>query len=353
MTLPVADAYAIEIAPLGPDHFNWLAARNYPGWVVIVDANTRQHCWPRLAPFLEGHPHVLIEVPAGEVSKNLDTCQHVWREMFRAGVTRRWCCLNLGGGVVTDMGGFCASTFKRGMDFVQIPTTLLSQVDASVGGKLGIDFFDVKNSIGVFADPRAVWVDTAFLRTLPPREVRSGFAEIIKHALIASPEQWAEVRAIDPSDHAWDDLLARSVDIKRRVVLEDPYERGLRKSLNFGHTIGHAIESYFLDTDDHLLHGEAIAAGMIAESWLSVRLAGLPETDLRNITDYLLRTYGHQPIPPAAFPELLATMGQDKKNEDHRINFTVLEAAGRARVNATASPELITEAITWYNSLRG
>ncbi len=352
MTLSVADQYDIRIGPLTEDHLAWLRERDYPGWIILVDHNTQEHCLPRLLPLIGDRPYHLIHVRPGELHKNLESCEHIWREMFRAGATRRWCCLNLGGGVLTDMGGFAAATFKRGMDFLQIPTTLLSQVDASVGGKLGIDFHQVKNSIGLFADPVAVWIDPAFLRTLPRRELRSGFAEVIKHALIASPEQWAEVRrhpTLEGID--WADLITRSVDIKRRIVLEDPFERGVRKALNFGHTIGHAIESYLLETADRLFHGEAVAAGMIMEAWLSARLAGLPKSDLKDITRYLLRLYDHQPVPDDAFPELLALMRQDKKNEDHRINFTLLEGIGRPRVNATAEPELIEGALGYYNSL--
>jgi 3-dehydroquinate synthase len=294
-------------------------------------------------------PH-LIRIPAGERHKTLDSCRYIWEQLFAAGAGRNWCLLNLGGGVIGDMGGFCAGTFKRGMDFIQIPTTLLSQVDASVGGKLGIDFNDIKNSIGLFQDPVAVWADPAFFATLPPREVRSGFAEIIKHALIASAAQWERLQKItDLSAVDWVGWVADSVAIKRDIVEEDPHERGLRKALNFGHTIGHAIESYFLPTTTPLLHGEAIAAGMIAEAWLSYRQQGLPARELETITRYLLRIYGHQPVPEAAFAALITYMRQDKKNEDTRINFSLLPAPGTVAVNQTAEPGVITEALRYYN----
>ena len=352
MTLPVASAYDIRIGPLSGEHFDWLRRRNYPGLIVLTDSNTRRDCLPHLEPLLEGFDWHLITVGEGERNKTIDTCQYIWTEMFRAGATRRWCTLNLGGGVLTDMGGFCAATYKRGMDFLQLPTTLLSQVDASVGGKLGIDFHRVKNSIGCFADPIGVWCDPAFYATLPPRELRSGFAEVIKHALIASPEQWHEIRTItDLNGVDWPDLLSRSVAIKRDIVLEDPYEYGLRKALNFGHTIGHAVESHFLDTDARLLHGEAIALGMIAEAYLSHRQSGLPAAALDQITTYLLDRYGHVPLPPALFPDLIDLMRQDKKNEDARINFTLLEAPGKAVVNRTSRPAEITEALEYYGGL--
>ena len=355
MVIEVAADYDIRIDPIGPDHFAWLRDKRYAGWVVLVDDQTRQHCLPLIEHELRGLPVVVIEVPAGERFKHLDTCRFIWEEMFRGGVGRRWCCLNLGGGVIGDMGGFAASTFKRGMDFVQVPTTLLSQVDASVGGKLGIDFYEVKNSIGLFANPRAVWVDVRFLDTLPEREVRSGFAEIIKHALIADREQWTELRQW--TDLAvggdWAAVIARSVVIKRDIVLDDPFEHGQRKALNFGHTIGHAVESYFLKRENRLLHGEGVAIGMIAESYLSHTLGTLSTQDLQTVTDYCLRVYGHQPIPPACYETLLALMRQDKKNEATEINFTFLAHPGRAVVNQTATADQITRSLEYYNSSTG
>ena len=353
MTLPVATDYDIRIDPIGPDHFAWLRAKNYAGWVVLVDDQTRKHCLPLIQSALTGLPVVIIEVPAGERFKHLDTCRFIWEEMFRGGVGRRWCCLNLGGGVIGDMGGFAASTFKRGMNFVQVPTTLLSQVDASVGGKLGIDFYEVKNSIGLFANPQAVWVDVRFLRTLPERELRSGFAEIIKHALIADRGQWEELRqwANLAAGADWAEVIARSVVIKRDIVLEDPFEHGQRKALNFGHTIGHAVESYFLKRENRLLHGEGVAIGMITESWLSHTLGCLGKEDLNTMTDYCLRLYGHQVIPVACHETLLALMRQDKKNEADEINFTFLAEPGRAVVNQTATAEEITRSLQYYNSL--
>jgi 3-dehydroquinate synthase len=250
------------------------------------------------------------------------------------------------------MSGFVASTFKRGIDFLQIPTTLLSMVDSSVGGKLGVDFNQLKNSIGVFANPIAVWIDPVFLKTLSAREVRSGYGEIIKHGLIADRDQWGRLRELSSLLGVdWQSIIPGSVNIKREIVLEDPFERGLRKALNFGHTIGHAIESYWLATEHRLLHGEAIAAGMVMEAWLSVQLDALTEGDLKQITDHCLTIYGHQAIPESAFPALVNLMRQDKKNEDDRINFTLLSAPGAARINRTAEVEMIERAMRWYNAL--
>ncbi len=352
MTLSVGQDYDIRIDSLGPSHFDWLQARDYAGWVVLYDAHTRDHCLPLLEPFLADRRVVRVEVPSGERHKHLDTCRFIWESLFRDGVGRRWCCLNLGGGVIGDMGGFAAATFKRGIDFVQIPTTLLSQVDASVGGKLGIDFYDVKNSIGLFANPQAVWVDPGFLRTLPPRELRSGFAEVIKHALIADAQQWGELKTVtDLNSLDWPAVIGHSVAIKRDVVEQDPHERGIRKALNFGHTIGHAVESWHLNRTDRLFHGEAVATGMITESWISQRQRGLTPDQLEEITRYCLAIYGHQPVPESSFPELIALMRQDKKNESTEINFTLLDAPGRAVVNEAATPDVILESLRYYNSL--
>ena len=352
MRIPVGGDYDIWLEPIGSAHFAWLREQQYAGWVVLVDEHTRQHCLPLIKKELTGVPVVLIEVPAGERFKHLDTCRFIWEEMFRGGVGRRWCCLNLGGGVLGDMGGFAAATFKRGMDFVQLPTTLLSQVDASVGGKLGIDFYEVKNSIGLFANPQAVWVDTRFLRTLPERELRSGYAEVVKHALIADAEQWRELRDwADLTQVDWPAAIARSVRIKRDIVLEDPYERGVRKALNFGHTIGHAVESYFLHRENRLLHGEGVAMGMITEAWLSGQAGLLGQGAVDEIATYCLSVYGHQTIPSGCFGELVALMRQDKKNEAQEINFTFLRGLGAAAVNQTATVEEITRSLQYYNSL--
>lgn len=350
--LPVADKYDITFAALSSEHWTWLLAQNYAGWVVFVDANTREHCLPLVEPFLTHDNVAVIECGPGELNKHLGTCQELWTAMFDAGVGRRWCAICLGGGVLEDMAGFVASTFKRGIDFLQIPTTLLSQVDSSVGGKLGVDFYELKNSIGIFNDPIAVWIDAKFLRTLPAREIRSGYAEMLKHALIADAGQWERLsRITDLADVDWQALTPASVRIKRDVVLEDPFERGLRKALNFGHTVGHAIESYFLETDQRLFHGEAIAAGMVMEAWLSVRFAGLAPSDFESIERYFTDLYGHQSIPESSFGQLRALMLQDKKNEDARINFTLLAAPGKAVINQTVEWGAIREALEYYNSL--
>ena len=344
--------YDIQIGPIGTDHLQWLQEQQFAGIAVLTDSNTNRYCLPLLKELLAPVHPAFIEVPAGEPHKTLDTCQMIWEALFQAGAGRNWCVLNLGGGVIGDMGGFCAGTYKRGIDFIQVPTTLLSQVDASVGGKLGIDFFGVKNSIGLFRDPRAVWADPRFFQTLSARELRSGFAEIIKHALIADEQQWNDLQTITQLETVdWADWVARSVAIKQQIVAQDPLEKGLRKALNFGHTIGHAVESYFLETDKPLLHGEAIAIGMICESWLSAEILGLSEAELSAITAFFLKWYGHRALPLDKTEQLLATMRQDKKNEDSRINFSLVPAIGKVEVNQTATIDLIQRSLAFYNTL--
>ncbi len=352
MSAIALDTYQIEIGPLHLGLINNLRARGYQGYAILVDDHTNVHCLPHLLPLLADLEPTIIRIPAGEQHKQLGTCQRIWDALFAAKATRRWCLLNLGGGVVGDMGGFCAGTYKRGIDFVQIPTTLLSQVDASVGGKLGIDYGGIKNSIGLFRDPVGVWIDPAFLRTLPARELRSGFAEVIKHALIADRAQWEQLTRVEQlSEFDWVTLIRESVLIKQRIVRADPFERGLRKALNFGHTVGHALESYWLSSADPLLHGEAIAIGIIAESWLSSRQTGLESAELESIGRFVLRHFGHRAIPLDAFTELLARMQQDKKNETTDINFSLLTDVGEVTVNQTAPPEHIRASLEFYNSL--
>ncbi len=332
----------------------WLRERDYSRIVVLTDEHTRALCWPVLAPSLRAYSSVQIEIPAGERFKNLDTCRQIWSQMMEWEIDRRALCLNLGGGVLGDMGGFCAATYKRGIDFVQVPTTLLSQVDASIGGKLGIDFNGVKNSIGLFQDPRAVFIDPRFLQTLPPRELRSGLAEIIKHGLIADGGQWERIAAIDKLGNiSWEELIAPSLRIKQKIVEADPLEKGLRKALNYGHTVGHALESYFLEREAPLLHGEAIAIGMVAEAFLSHLRVGLAPAVVDQIAAWIIQHYGFRHLPESIFGDLLRLMQNDKKNEGGRINFSLIPAAGSVRIDQRGKPEEIRESLRYYNRIGG
>lgn len=269
-------------------------------------------------------------IEAGEHHKNITTCTQIWQGMLDAQLDRRALVINLGGGVVGDMGGFCAATWKRGVDFVQVPTTLLSMTDASVGGKLGIDFHGIKNTIGVFCPPAAVFADPFFLKTLPEREVRSGFAEVIKHALIGDPallqriqaSGWTPTTLPAYSAQDWLEILADSVQVKVKVVLEDPKEKGLRMLLNYGHTIGHALETWYLDQPRPLTHGEAIAIGMICESWIQAQ-KGAYQPDVAAITKLFLSVFSLPKIPEQAFEAVWQTMQQDKKNSAGSVRAAV------------------------------
>ena len=322
----------------------------YSKIIVLVDGNTNEHCLPLFDDKVD-FEYETIKIEAGEIYKEIDTCQYIWFKMMSLQFNRSGLVINLGGGVIGDMGGFCASTFKRGVDFIQMPTTLLSQVDASIGGKLGIDFQQVKNSIGVFNNPKAVYANIDFLETLPAKEIRSGFAEIIKHSLIKDVSQWKTILEIEDLETVdWSTYLVPSLSIKKEIVEIDPFEKGLRKALNFGHTIGHAVESYFLETEKPLLHGEAIAIGMICESHLSQEV-GLSKEELNEIQSFLIRIYGKTDLSTSAFNEMLGIMGQDKKNIGSQINFTLLESIGHGIVNQTATVNQIIEAMHYYNKI--
>lgn len=325
----------------------FLKERQYSKICVITDENTEKHCFPLISSILpEAH---LIRISSGEENKTLSTCEKIWQQMTDLHLDRKALIINLGGGVIGDMGGFCAATYKRGIDFIQIPTTLLSQVDASVGGKLGVDFNSFKNHIGVFKEPEAVIIDTAFLATLPKEELRSGFAEVIKHCLIADENKWNEINKKYLHEMDWEDLVQHSIAIKSRITQEDPLEKGLRKILNFGHTIGHAVESYFLNIPGKkLLHGEAIAIGMIAESYIAWKKGFISELDRQFIKAYLIAVYGRVPIFDFDIEKILPLTLQDKKNESGIIHSSLLEKIGKANYNIPLTLKEIREAINFY-----
>ncbi len=326
----------------------FLKVGNYSKIAVLVDSNTKRHCLPLVLEGLDFEVFT-IEIPAGEQHKTLETCQLVWGEMSQIGLDRHSLFICLGGGVTGDLGGFCAAAFLRGIDFIQIPTTLLSMADSSIGGKVGVDFNFVKNIIGFFQNPRAVFINPVFLKTLPAGEIRSGFAEIFKHAFIADAALWSELQSVhDLRQVDWERLLPPSLAVKKHIVEEDPHEKGIRKALNFGHTVGHAVESFSLKTGRPLLHGEAVALGIVCESWLSWKLAGLPELDLHEITAFVRRFYEPYPLRTDDFSQLLALMKKDKKNEQGRINFTLLPAIGAAKIDWYADEKLIEESLEYY-----
>ena len=367
--------YSVRLGDLQDTFPAWLRTRGYSKYFVLVDENTRRHCLPA---FLEktGLPDAvkILEIRAGEQYKTLETCEQVWQQMLDARLDRQALVVNLGGGVIGDLGGFCAATWKRGVDFVQVPTTLLAMTDAAIGGKLGIDFRGVKNTLGVFRNPAAVFADPAFLETLPERELRSGFAEVVKHALIGDPVLWnqlSESFKLDRSDgvtqshpvtettgaseavtqshrltpDAWFELLQASVAVKVRVVQEDPLEKGLRAILNFGHTIGHALESYFLETDDPLTHGEAVAIGMVCES----RIAGIGK--LGAVMKVIKSHFPFRPIPEAVFPAIWELMQQDKKNAAGRVRMAVPGDEPFTLKILEPEEDAVRESLEFYNRL--
>ena len=328
---------------------NFLEKNSYSKILVLVDSNTEKHCLPLLQQHLTpGFTFDVIEVDPGEENKNIDFCIGIWQNMLDFAADRNSLLINLGGGVITDIGGFAASTFKRGIDFVQIPTTLLSQVDASVGGKTGIDMNHVKNIIGTFTQPKAVFIEPEFLRTLDKRQLYSGFAEVIKHGLIYDKDFFRQLKGIKPEQISTGSIY-HSIEIKNEVVKSDPFEKGVRKILNFGHTIGHAVESYSLQNDKNpLLHGEAIAIGFICEAFISAKSKGLPETELKEISALINSLYPKYSITKSCYPKLLELMKNDKKNSLDQINFSLLTNIGHCNIDNFCTNDEIYQSIDYY-----
>lgn len=335
---------------IGDELKHLLKEKSFSRLGVICDTNTHLHCYPLIEPFLP-IGHTVYTFAAGETNKTIDTCMQIWQWMTDEGFDRKALILNLGGGVAGDMGGFCAATYKRGIRFINIPTTLLAQVDASVGGKLGIDFHGYKNHIGVFTSPEMVLIAPSFLKTLPVKELRSGYAEVLKHGLIRDSAYYKRLNPTDWQQQEWKTIIAHSVSIKKEVVEEDPLETGLRKILNFGHTIGHAFETLFLGTQQHLLHGEAIAIGMICEAYLSLKKSGFQEADLTSIVQTMLTIFGKFDFDEQDIERIVALCSQDKKNVGSTLNFSLLTQIGNCTYNVPVMAEEIREAILYYRQL--
>lgn len=332
-----------------------LRQADYSKIYVLVDAHTQQHCLPILRPMLEDWDWQCLTIPAGESHKHLGTCEQIWQQLLEGQADRRSVLLNLGGGVIGDMGGFCASTFKRGMDFIQVPTTLLAQVDASVGGKLGINFGRVKNCVGLFQLPQAVYLHTPFFQTLSQEELLSGYAEVVKHALIQDQMPWQDLLPTDPFDPAldWDPIVRASVSVKAQVVAQDFKEQHWRKCLNFGHTIGHAVESLSWKTDAPLPHGYAVALGMMTESYVSAKQGQLSMAELDAITAYLVEWYPYYPVQELDQDTIWALMTQDKKNTHSQVAFSGLHAIGQPAIDQPISSSILSEAFSFYTKSYG
>ena len=320
----------------------------YSKVATLVDENTLRHCYPIVRESIP--EHFVIEIKSGESHKNINTCVNIWSEMTSQSLDRKALLINLGGGVIGDMGGFCAATYKRGIEFINIPTTLLAQVDASIGGKLGIDFDQFKNHIGIFQNPKRVFIDDAFFQSLPDNELRSGYAEIIKHCLIRDAQKFSEISNTGFDGLDYFELTRHSVDIKEKVVQEDPKESGLRKILNFGHTVGHAIESTFLkDPGNELLHGEAIAIGMICELFLSEKKLGMSNDEVERAGNYIMQVYDPVEISEDKAKEIVKLIKHDKKNEGDKIHCSLLNHIGDCAFNVPINEQDVMSSIDYYN----
>ena len=318
-----ANDYSIFIGKESLQEYNF---NSYNQLAILVDENTKRDCLP---VFLKATniDAILIEIPSGEEHKNLEKCQLIWNALSSHNFDRNSLLINLGGGVVGDMGGFAASTYKRGIHFIQIPTSLLAMVDASVGGKLGVDFAYLKNQIGVFNNPNAVLINPVFLNSLPKNQLLSGFAEVVKHALIADKCYWEEIKTTPLEKMNWESIILQSIVIKNNIVTQDPLEKGERKKLNFGHTFGHAIESFYLKLGNPILHGEAISLGMILEN----NLSRINKEEKNEIASFISNTFSIPKKPPLR--ALLEWMKSDKKNRKEKINFTLLSGIGSSIIN--------------------
>lgn len=320
---------------------------------VLTDSNTKRDCLPLFDyKFPNNLTYKEICIPAGEEHKSLDTCTKVWQALSDAGADRKSLLINLGGGVVCDLGGFVATTYMRGIKWINIPTTLLSMVDASIGGKTGVDFNGLKNIIGIIRNPYLVGIEPRFLKTLSYRERRSGFAEMLKHALLTDKEHWIGLQGINLENiESIKDYIHKSIRVKHSIVSQDRDEIGLRKQLNFGHTIGHAIESYYLQKNEPILHGEAVAAGMLIELKLSADLLEFPLETFHKIEQFLLDTFGKISIKEDAIEEIINNLAFDKKNEKGNINFVLLHAFGKPQIDFNVPDHRIEQAIRYYKKL--
>lgn len=333
---------------------NHIEENNFSKIFILVDENTHQYCLPNFLGKLETDKAIeIIEIESGEINKTIDTCVGVWNSLSELDADRKSLIVNIGGGVITDLGGFVACTFKRGISYINVPTTLLSMVDASVGGKTGVDLGHLKNQIGVISNPDLVLIDTKFLDTLPKDQMRSGLAEMLKHGLITGKNYWNRFQDLSKlSLDDLDELIHESVIIKRNVVEKDPFENGLRKTLNFGHTLGHAIESYFLSNPNKktLLHGEAIIVGMILASYISTELVGFPKETAGSIKRLFLSYYDKVNFEENDYPAIIELLKYDKKNNHGNINFVLLESIGKCKIDCLVNNNLIIDAFEFYAS---
>lgn len=347
-----ATEYDLHLGDATEGLASWLAERQYSGVFAIVDAEVNNHWKPLLSRWKHQFHTQQFIAPFGEKRKSLKTCQSIWKWLMEQGADRNALVLNIGGGVVGDMGGFCAATFKRGIPFVQIPTTLLAQVDASLGGKLGVNFNQIKNNIGLFKNPKTVLIDPQFFKTLPKRELHSGFAEVTKHALIADKELWNKLLKInDLQKIDWLALLPKIIEVKNKIVKKDPFEKADRKALNFGHTVGHGLESAFMNSKNNLLHGEAVAIGMICESYLSHKYLDLPKGELEEIVNFINRFFDKRKISATRIKKACELVKHDKKNDGGKVNYSLISRIGAYSINHHLTKVDLEESLNYYNQM--
>ncbi|TDO04887.1 3-dehydroquinate synthase [Sunxiuqinia elliptica] len=321
---------------------------------LLTEETPRQLCLPQLEKLIDDYGIQVTSIAGGETNKSIRSVEKVWEFLSKNGADRKSLLINIGGGMLTDLGGFVASTFKRGMAFVNLPTTLLAQVDASLGGKTGINFNGLKNEIGVFNEPDAVIINTGFLKTIDFQNFLSGYAEMLKHGLIKNPAHWDELMNYSLANIDYDalqEIIAHSVAVKDWHVQNDLTEKNIRKALNFGHTVGHAFESYALHSGRPILHGYAVVYGMLVELYLSAKVCGFNQNQLKTISQWMLKVYGKFDITPSDYDSLYELMTHDKKNEGSRINFTLISEIGQVAINQDCSKELIFEALDFYREL--
>lgn len=330
-----------------------ISSSAYSNIYILVDENTERYCLQHFYNSLENDSYKfkVLTIKAGEIHKTIETCISLWQYLTDHNADRKSLLINLGGGVITDLGGFVACTFKRGINYINIPTSLLAMVDASVGGKTGVDFGVLKNQIGVISNAEMVIVDNTYLKTLPKEHMVSGFAEMLKHGLIYDKEYWNSLISLKELDYkVLNNFIYRSIEIKHKIVSQDPNENGLRKILNYGHTIGHAIESYFLDVKDRrtLLHGEAIAIGLIVEAFVSSKLLGLDNAELNQIKTTILTWFKKEMIFDSDFQSIIELMRFDKKNSHGKIKYVLLENIGKAKIDMEADINIVKEGLKFY-----
>ncbi|MFT6982547.1 MAG: 3-dehydroquinate synthase [Crocinitomicaceae bacterium] len=345
----------LEIGSIEESSFNEVLGTKYKlsKKVIIVDENTHINCLEYLiTTFEQLKDSEVIVLPAGEMNKELGIVNNVWEALTDYGVTRHDLIINLGGGMITDMGGFIASCYKRGVDYINIPTSLLGMVDASIGGKTGINLGEFKNQVGVFSHPEVVYIDVAFLATLPSEELLSGYGEMLKHGLISDETLFDILIAQLKGDQDFsEEILLTCIGVKNEVVLKDPLEKGLRKILNFGHTIGHVIEGHFMN-GKKMTHGHCVAIGMVMESYISLKIGLLDEMAYDKIQENILAFYEMPLYSNDEINEMVIMLSNDKKNRNGKILCSLLSSIGTCKYDQPVTEELFVEAFLHFKNLQ-